>query len=384
MFLSAGESSGDLHGAGLARALRKADPSIELIGLGGDRMVEAGVRTLAGLDRLAVMGFTEVVRHLPFFVKLRRTVRRTLVRRPVDLLVPIDYPGFNLPLAEFARRRSIPVLYYIAPQVWAWRPRRARRLAEACDRVCAVFDFEVPILREHGAQAYFVGHPLLDHPPPVSALARTVAGEHEMPGERDPDAASGEPRREAPILGLFPGSRAHEVERIYPTFAEAAGRLQSEIPGLRVCVGRAPHIGETPYAVHRDHRLVSADQALRVATAALAKSGTITLQLALAGVPFVVGHRVGPLTYRIARRLVDVDHVALANLVAGRRVVTELIQDEATPDRLVSAVRPLLERGSPERRRVSAGLGEVRRRLGEPGCAERVAGHALAVLEGET
>lgn len=352
-------------------------------------MADAGVELMAGLDRLAVMGLLEVVRRLPFLLRLRRRVRRSLARRELDLFLPIDYPGFNLPVAEHAHRHGVPVLYYIAPQVWAWREARARRLARVCDRICAVLPFEEERLAPYGADVRFVGHPLLDEMP------EDVRGGPEAASEGP--AGSAGPRR--PVLALFPGSREQEVRRILPPFLGAARLLGRTRPEMEVRIARAPGLAASAYdeaagagegdpsGRERDPAprslLVPPERAIRGATAALCKSGTSTLQLALAGVPMVVGYRMHPLTFRVARHLVRVDHVALVNLVAGKRLVPELLQDELTPERLVDRVRPLLEVGGAERRRMLEGLQEVRAKLGEPGCARRVAREAVRLLEAE-
>ncbi|MFO7588264.1 MAG: lipid-A-disaccharide synthase [Gemmatimonadota bacterium] len=362
VFLSAGEASGDQHGAELARALRARIPGVRLAGLGGSEMAAAGVELLAGLDRLAVLGFAEVVRHLPDLIELRRDVRAFLLREGVDLLVPIDYPGFNLSLAAWTHRRGIPVLYYIAPQVWAWHESRARRLAKISDEVCVVLPFEEEFLRRHGARARFVGHPLLDR-----GAARETG-----------TAAAGGP----PLLGLFPGSRRQEVERMLPVFLEAGLRLREEIPGLGLAVARSADLPGSLFEGCGPARVVEPEAAAADASAAITKSGTITLQLALADVPMVVGYRVNPLTFAFARRLIRVEHIALVNLVAGREVVPERIQGSMTATKLADAVRPLLDLDSAERARVRAGLAEVRSRLGEPGAAARVAGSAARILEG--
>lgn len=361
VFLAAGEGSGDLHGAGLARELLRRDPGLRLVGLGGSRMADAGVELLADLDRLAVMGFVEVVTRLPDLLKLRREVHRFVEREAVDLVVPIDYPGFNLSLSCHAHDLDVPVLYYIAPQVWAWHRSRARKLARCTDRVCVVLPFEKELLESYGVEARFVGHPLLD-------------------GEGGPPpAVPREGRSERRVLGLFPGSRAQEVERILPPLREAAVRLQRDDPALEVRVARAPDLAEALFPRPESWPLAAPGEIMADATAALTKSGTITLQLALAGVPMVVGYRVNPITYLLARWLVKVDHVALVNLVAGERLVPELIQGDLEPDRLVAEVRPFLRSGD-ERRRVVRGLAGVRGRLGEPGCAGRVADAALELM----
>jgi len=362
VFLSAGERSADQHAARVARELTARRPDLGLVGLGGPAMAAAGVELLAGLEELAVMGFAEVARRLPFFLSLRRRVWRTLLTRDVRLVLPVDYPGFNLPLARRAHGLGVPVLYYIAPQVWAWREGRARRLAETCDRVLTVLPFERERLVMHGVDARFVGHPLLDEDAPA-------------PRNRIPGANGGG----SPVLGLFPGSRAQEVERMLPAFGEAARRLADRHPGLEVLVARPPHL---PGALYEPcaFETVDAPEAVGRATVALTKSGTITLELALAGVPMVVGYRTSPLTYALARRVVRVPSIALVNLVAGERVVPELVQDELSPDALVRAARPLVDPDAPEAIDQREALVRVRGLLGEPGCARRVASHALELL----
>jgi len=357
VFLSAGESSGDKHGAALAKALRERIPGVRLAGMGGPRMAGEGVRLLAELDDLAVMGFAEVARRLPFFARLRRQVRRFIVEDGVDLLIPIDYPGFNLPLSEFAHGRGVPVLYYIAPQVWAWKEGRARRLGAASNLVCTILPFEEMLLVSYGARARFVGHPLLDQPP-----ARN--------------------RAEGATLALFPGSRAQELHRMLADFADAAQRVRAERPDVQLLIGRDEHLPVSSYAAAGDIPVVPADEAIASATAAITKSGTITLQLAIAGVPMAVGYRTSRLTYRIARRLVAVPHISLVNLVAGREVVPEHIQDEMTPAVLAESVLPLLDEAGGERANMLTDLEDVRLRLGEPGVAARVADAAQEVLGG--
>jgi len=349
-----------MHGASLARALLSRDPTLRLYGIGGSRMAAAGVELLADLDDLAVMGLVEIARSLPHIIRLRRRVRQFLLERKVELLIPIDFPGFNLPLAAFARRHDTRVLYYIAPQVWAWRRHRAHQLAAATDRVCVILPFEERMLAGYGVDAHFVGHPLLDDD-----------GSESRPIEADGGKGT---------LGLFPGSRRQEVERILPVFLAAAERVAEARPGTEIVVARGPDLPVGLYD-RSPYPLLTAEEAIGESRAALTKSGTITLQLALAGVPMLVGYRMHPLTYRIARRLVRVSHIALVNLVAETPLVCELIQGALTPEELATRVLPLLDPESPERNDLVTGLAEVRTRLGQPGCASRVARHALDLLE---
>jgi lipid-A-disaccharide synthase len=317
-------------------------------------MAGEGVELLAGLDRLAVLGFTEVIRHLPDLLALRRTVYSVLEAPGVDLVVPIDYPGFNLPLSGRARRLSIPVLYYIAPQVWAWKQKRARRLAAWADEVCVVLPFERDLLASYGVNVQFVGHPLLDQELPVA----------------QPDSSA---------LGLFPGSRRQEVERMLPVFLAAASQLRDDRPGLRVLVARSDDLPDSVYAGCPDDLLASPDYVVRNSRAAITKSGTITLQLAIAGVPMVVGYRVHPLTYQILRRLVRLDYIALVNLVAERRVVEERIQGAMTAQALAAEATLLLD-DTEQREDMCRQLAGVRQQLGRPGAAGRVADRCMALL----
>ena len=355
VFLSAGEESGDQHGAALARELRARLPDVTLVGLGGNRMAREGVQLLAGLDRLAILGFAEVARRLPDLLALRREVHRSLKERDVDLVVPIDYPGFNLPLAGHAHRRGMGVLYYIAPQVWAWKTGRVRKLARWADRVCVVLPFEPAFLAAHGVRASFVGHPLLDAPSPQVSPNRNV-------------------------LGLFPGSRVQEVETMLPIFLRAAALLTARKPGLQVMIARSPDLPVSTYRGCDPDLLAEPIEVTRLAGAAITKSGTITLQLALAGVPMVVGYRIWGVTYRMMKLLVKVHHFSLVNLVAERAVVQELIQDDMSAEALAAEAERLLD-DDPYRETVVAGLGEVRLRLGEPGAAGRVADCCVRILK---
>jgi lipid-A-disaccharide synthase len=368
IFISAGEESGDLHGAALARALRARFPDARLIGLGGARMEAEGVELLAKLEQLAVMGFVEVIRHLPFFRDLTNRVHAALERERVDLVIPIDYPGFNLRLAKHARGRGLPVLFYIAPQVWAWHKSRVRNLARDADEVAVVLPFEEPFLRQAGVNAKFVGHPLLDRPKPP--LTR----------ERWAKQNGLDPSR--PILGLFPGSRAQEVKRHLDLFSHAAALVVGRNPQVQPVIAMPRGIGREVYQGALWPLVESTGgMLLQYATAALVKSGTTTLEAGIAATPIVVVYRMAPLSYALARRVVKVPHIALANLIAERRVAPEFVQDAATPQALADALLPLLDEGSPERTEMVEGLSLIRGKLGGPGASARVAEIGAELLE---
>lgn len=314
-------------------------------------MAAAGVELLAHVDQLAVMGFVEVLRHLPYFVDLMRRVKRTMRERPPDLVIPIDYPGFNLRLARTAKQAGFPVLYYIAPQVWAWHRSRMKQLARNTDRLAVILPFEEELFRQAGANATFVGHPLLDH---EAASPREV-----FFAETGLDA-------DRPVLALFPGSRTQEVTRQLAVFAATAERVRQEMPEVQPVVARSRAVADAVYQSAALPLTEDSASLLQHARAALVKSGTSTLQAALALTPLVVTYRVHPLTFFMARHLVRVPHVGLVNLVAGERVAPELLQDDATPENLARALLPLLDENSPERARALAGLGRVRAALQPP------------------
>lgn len=355
----AGETSGDLHAAMLAAELRTLRPELTLTGVGGARMADAGVELIEHTDRLAVMGFVEVLRHVPRHVALLKAIRQRLASGAVKLVILVDYPGFNLKVAAAAHEAGVPVLYYIAPQVWAWNEKRVHTMARVVDRAAVILPFEEAYFTKHGVRATFVGHPLLDRATalPDRAAARSALGLPE----------------EGPVLALFPGSRAQEVARLLDTFVSTARLLEARRPGLRTIVSVAPGMAvdaaRCPFPLVRGASFT----VLRAADAALCKSGTTTLEAAVAGCPLVVAYRTSGWSYAIARRLVRIPDIALVNIVAGKRIVPEFVQESATPDALAGALLPLLTPQSNERRTQVAALAEVRDRLGEPGAARRAA-----------
>jgi lipid-A-disaccharide synthase len=344
--------------------LRQRFPDVAIDALGGPRIAEAGGRVLYPMERYTVMGFAEIVHKIPTHARLYFDLKRRFVGGEYDLAIFIDYPGFHLRMARAARRAGVKVLYYIAPQLWAWRPERAARLRAAADRLAVIFPFEASFFASLGIRADYVGHPLLDRSPwPTRAEAR--AGLDLGPNDR--------------VLAVFPGSRRQEIERLWVPFRDAARALLDEGACHRALVATlAAHSypGAGPLILTPADPLL----VLAAADAVLAKSGTTTLEAALCDVPMAVAYRVHPLTELLARRLIKVRWVSPVNLIAGRPVVAELLQREVSAGRLAAAVRDLLDPDHPRTRAQRADLAEVRRRLGSAGAAERVAAIAVELL----
>jgi lipid-A-disaccharide synthase len=360
----AGEASGDLHGATLARALMTLAPGLRLAGMGGARMAAAGVRLLERAERVTVVGGTEALGRLPALWRAFRSLRRQLREDRPGVLVLIDFPEFNMRLARLARRLRVPVVYFIAPQVWAWRRHRVRALARDVSRVLAILPFEMSVYEEAGVPVEFIGHPLLDVLPPLDREA----------------ARAGLASADEALVGLLPGSRDAEVRRHLPVLLEAARRILAHRPRTRFALATAP---ATPVprvmAAVRAARVpvqVLPGQAYRVMAAAnllLVASGTATLEAACYGTPMVVLYRLSATSHALARLLVrGVSHISLPNIIASREIVPELIQGRATPDALAAAALHILsDEGVRTAQRLA--LLEVRSRLGQGGAGLRAA-----------
>jgi len=374
LLISAGEASGDLHGATLCRALREIHPGVRLIGMGGSRMAAAGMEVVADVSGHAVVGTSEALGRIPRLYRAYRLLKARLIEERPRALVVIDFPEFNLRLARIARRAGVPVVYFIPPQLWAWRRGRIRQMARRVSRVLAVLPFEEKLYRDAGVPVDFVGHPLLDVLP--LDLDRAEA-------RRRLDVDPGES-----VIGLLPGSRREEVERLLPPMLVAAKRLSAAGVARRFALGLAPTVD-----VAAVRRLVKAAvdeggprvdvferrtyEVMAAADVVLISSGTATLEAALLGAPMVVCYRVSRVTEAVVRLLVKVRWCSLPNLIANRGVVPEVLQDELTGQRLAAEALRLIEDPAAAGAQRAA-FERVRAQLGAPGVGRRA---AQAVIE---
>ena len=367
--ISCGEPSGDLYAASLTREIQRVSPGSTVVGFGGGRLRSAGAHLIGDFAGLSVTGLVEVARLLPrTYALYRRMLAEARARKP-DVFVAVDFPDFNFRLASAVRKLGVPVVYYISPQLWAWRPGRMKTMKRIADRVLVIFPFEAAIYEQAGVPAEWVGHPLLDDFPqaPDRVRARAALG-----------------FGDAPVVGLFPGSRANEVREILPGLAAAASLIRNQLADAQFVIARAPHLEDALFtSVAAYPRLQAsvvtgrADEVLAAADVALVASGTITVQAALHECPMVVVYRLAPLTYRLGKPFVRVTTYAMANLVAGRRVVPELIQDAFTPEAVAAEALDILTNGV-RASRMRTELREVRQALGGAGASARA---ARAVLE---
>ena len=370
--LVAGEASGDARGAELVRILRQRSPSVELFGMGGANLRDAGMKVAYDIAEVTgVVGIWEILGSLRRLWLAYRLLRRLLLERRPDLLILIDFPEFNMRLARVARRRGVAVLYYVSPQVWAWRRYRIRKIASRVDAMAVVFPFEADLYRDAGMKVVaFVGHPLVDAVSPGKDRAASLRAVGLDEGKL--------------TVALMPGSRTKEVASLAGPMIEAAGRLAQERDVQFVLI-RASTIerGELERAAagaSATVRIADGDgyDALAAADLVWVASGTATLEAGLLQKPMVIAYRLSPLSYWLGRLLVRVEHIGMVNIIAGERVVPELIQDEVTADRIVAETRRMLR---PEvNRSVVRKLAAVRHRLGPPGAPGRVADMALALL----
>jgi lipid-A-disaccharide synthase len=394
IFISAGEASGEHYGALLIESLKQKlaaeNRETKFIGMGGPRMAAAGLERIVRAEDVAVMGITEIVRHLPRIYAEFRKLKAAIRTRKPDVAILIDFPDIHLKLAEEFHAQGIPVIFFVSPQLWAWKKGRIKKVQKYVDKMLVIFPFEEPFYREHNVNAEFVGHPLAELPLP-SITREKFAKENAL-----------DPAKQ--WIGLLPGSRIKEIRANLPEMLKAAfflhddylenARLGFQSPEPEFLLPLAPTLTEPQrkevraiLATHAPmltvHLVHDARATLHHARASIVASGTATVEAALIGNPFVVVYRVSPLTYAIAKRVVDVPHVAMANLIADKRIVPELIQHDFTASNIVGALRPLLP-DSPERQSMMQELAALRGKLRaaqEIGAIGRVAEIALGLLQ---
>ncbi len=368
ILLSCGEPSGDLYAGALTRELQRLLPGVRVSGLGGPQFAAAGGELIEDYRGLAVTGFTEAIPKIPHLLGVRRKLVASAQRERPDVLVVVDFPDFNFRLAPLIRKLGIPVVYYVSPQIWAWRRGRLKSIRTFANLVLVIFPFEEAIYREAGVPVEFVGHPLVE-------LVKRTTDRGDFVGRLGLSAT-------APTIAVLPGSRSNEVGRILPRLLAAAERIRAAIPAAQFLFARAPYLDDALFTEARQlARSVivehETDSVLASSDVALVASGTATVQAALHDTPMVVVYRLSAMTYRLVRPLVRVNAVAMVNLIAGTRIVPELIQDDFTPDAVAGeAVSILTDRGRAARIRNQ--LADVRHKLGEPGASRRA---AAAILE---
>ncbi len=387
IMIVAGEASGDLHGGNLVSALSRLNPGIRFFGIGGARMRAAGVDTRIDISELAVMGLVEVLLHYRRLRGILHQMQELLHKERPDLLITVDYPGFNLRLAKTAKELGIKVLHYISPQVWAWREHRVKAIARSVDMMAVLLPFEVPFYEKHGVPVRFVGHPLVDSVKP--GMERSEA--QQLFGI--------DPSRQT--IGLLPGSRRGELKRLMPVLLKSAALLKQRFPGLQLLLPLASSLDRQDLApwlepaqeqteeihISRSHKSLQIRvieqhgyDVMQSCDAIITASGTATLEVALMNVPMVIVYRVSPLTYTIARRMISIPNVGLVNIVADERIVPEFIQHEARADKIAAATARFLEE-TDHARATREKLASVRQKLGKPGGSGNVARLALEMLE---
>ena len=361
----AGEVSGDLHGSHLVEALQRIEPEIQFFGVGGEGLKRRGMKLLYPAQSLSVVGITEVFVKLRTVLKALRGLKGSLEREKPDLIILIDFPEFNLRLAKIARRRGIPVVYYISPQIWAWRPQRIKLIARVVKKMIVLFPFEVPLYETAGVDVEWVGHPLLDIVKPT------------LPKEKAFREFGLDPKRRT--VGLLPGSRIHEIERLLPPLLASAHLLQKEIPDLQFVIPLAPGISRTILSSQMKNisfpvKVVEGFtyDVMNLSELLIMASGTATLEGAILGKPMIIVYKVSLPSYWVGRALIRVDHIGLVNLVAEREIAPELIQKDVNPERIADEASRIL-RDPILSRKMAESMDEVRQKLGEPGAAQRAA-----------
>ena len=363
ILIIAGEASGDMHGAGLVTELRKLYPDIDFYGLGGDRMKETGLEIFYHINRLSFMGFFEVLKNLGFFRQVMKKMTQILDERKPDLAILIDYPGFNLKLAEEIKKRKIPLVYYISPQVWAWGKGRIKKIRKLVDKMIVVFPFEEKIYKDAQVDVDFISHPLLD----VVKTSLTKDEFRNKLGIKENEI----------LIGLLPGSRIQEIKKMLPTMLSACEIVKPRLKDLKVAVSLAPtiekHLLES-FLTQTRLEIVLVENftydLMRYSDFLLVKSGTSTLEAAIIGTPFLVIYKTGFLTWLVARSLVKVPYIGMVNLICGKKIVPEFVQYDVKPEKIALEMYNFLT-DKEKYLNTKEELSRVKERLGEKGGYKR-------------
>jgi lipid-A-disaccharide synthase len=372
IMIVAGEASGDLHGAHVVRSMTRLDPTLRFYGVGGQKLREAGADVIADSSHMAVVGLTEVLSKIAFILSVRRKLIHSFIEDPPALVILIDYPDFNLPMAKAAHKRGIKVFYYISPQVWAWRKRRIYQIAKWVDRMAVILPFEPTVYDRVKLDVSFVGHPLLD------VVARTYT-------DQEARRAFGL-REDIPTVALLPGSRESEVTKLLPEMLKAAALLMMKLPSVQFVLPRAAGLRRDMITSLIDASSMAISvvddnvyDVVGAADCAIVASGTATMETALLETPMIIIYKVTPFSYYMGRRIIRVDHIGMVNIIAGKRIVPEFIQGEAHAGNMADEVYDLLT-DSGRRERMKQDLREIRAKLGSPGAAERTARLAYELI----
>jgi lipid-A-disaccharide synthase len=367
----AGEASGDLHGSNLIHALNEQHGSVFVCGMGGNAMRAAGAQIVVDSDKVAVVGITEVISKIAGILKAMKQLKRLLSEMRPDLLILIDFPDFNLHLAGAAKKLGIPVLYYISPQLWAWRSGRVKKIKKRVDHMAVILPFEQEFYQQHSVPVTFVGHPLMD-----SSTGKVPLREGAFPDIQ------------APVIGFLPGSRVSEVRSLLPIMLQAGQKLQKKLPNARFVISCAPSIDiELIRAILAIHALKGAEISREPVSElfprchlAVVASGTVTLEAAICGTPIIVTYVVSPMSYWLGRSLIRVEHIGLINLIAQKRIVPELIQKDANAEAICDFAYGLLS-STQKYAQVCKDLALVRQRLGLQGASSNVARIACSLMK---
>jgi len=369
ILIIAGEASGDLHGANLVHELLNLKPEINIWGIGGEKMRQAGMKTEYDISQMNFLGFSEVVKHLPFIKKVFRKIENFICQRKPQLVILIDYPGFNLRLAKFVHNLGIKVLYYISPQVWAWGKNRVKKIAKYVDHMAVIFEFERDFFESHKIPVTFVGHPLLES--------------LKIPQKKEDFFKQHNLNSEFPVLALLAGSRNQEVQRLLPGMVEVAKNVKKKLSNCQIMVSKADHVSKDFYdSILRDlecYQVSDTYSLMAHSTVMMVASGTATLESALIGTPFVMVYKLSPFSYWLGKLLVKLDHLAMANIVAEKRVVPEFIQNDFNVEKVVPVLMELFEDSS-KCDTMKSGFQEIRQKLGETGASKRVAQLAFSMV----